>query len=218
MVTSRVCLGENLRPDPDTGALQMTKWSTPRNVHDQVLLSSGDGAVVQMTTAPGLMLMDHAAQWINDSPVGHTVLIRVTRRWKKVVTSNPNALQFRDRWSWQINAPAVDPITNAILNGQAGLAGDLGTDTVAEPMPGVFTAWLGSNCSDEWVGLTLNPQDVFNLRYRMYLWTPPPWSDNANKNAPTHSGEAGWSRVQIIVFPQQGPTVQGVTSLTGNPG
>jgi hypothetical protein len=209
MVTSRVCIGENLTSDPDTGALQMAKWSVPRLVHDQVVLSTGDGTVIESTTSPGTMLMDHATQWVNDSPVGHTMLIRVIRRWKKVVTSNPNAIQFRDRWSWQINAPAVEPITSGILNGQAGLAGDLGTDTVAEPLPGVFTAWLGSNMSDEWVGLTLNPGDQFNIRYRMYVWTPPPWSDNANKNAPEHSAEAGFSRLQLIAFPQQGPTVQG---------
>lgn len=218
MVTSRICLGENLTSDAATGMLQMAKWSVPRLVHDESILSTGDGSVVETTSSPGKMLMDHSASWLNDSPVGHTMLIRVVRHWKKVVTSNPNALQFRDRWSWQINAPAVDPLTSGILNGQSGLAGDLGTDTVAEPLPGVFTAWLGSNCVDEWVGLTLNPDDVFNLRYRMYIWTPPPWSDNANKNAPTHSAEAGWSRVQLWVFPQQGPTVQGVTSTTGNPG
>lgn len=209
MVTSRVCLGENLTSDPATGGLQMAKWSVPRLVHDVAVISSGDGAVVETTTSPGNLLMDHQASWINDSPVGHTMLIRVIRRWKKVVTSNPNAIQFRDRWAWQINAAAVEPITNAIMNGQSGLAGDLGTDTVAEPNPGVFTAWLGSNSSDEWVGLTLNPGDVFNIWYRMYVWTPPPWSDNANKNAPTHSAEAGWARMQLIVFPQQGPTVQG---------
>lgn len=209
MVTSQVCLGENLTSDPSTGLLQMAKWSTPRLAHDVAITSSGDGAITEMTTTPGLMLMDHQAQWINDTPVGHTMLIRVIRRWKKVVTSNPNAIQFRDRWAWQINAPAVEPITSAIMNGQSGLAGDLGTDTVAEPLPGVFTAWLGSNSADEWVGLTLNPGDVFNIWYRMYVWTPPPWSDNANKNAPTHDAEAGWARMQLIVFPQQGPTVQG---------
>lgn len=209
MVTSKVCLGENLTSDPTTGLLQMAKCSTPRLVHDVAIQSTGDGAVTEMTTSPGLMLMDHQAQWINDTPVGHTMLIRVIRRWKKVVTSNPNAIQFRDRWAWQINAAAVEPITSAIMNGQSGLAGDLGTDTVAEPLPGVFTAWLGSNSADEWVGLTLNPGDVFNIWYRMYVWTPPPWSDNANKNAPTHSAEAGWARLQLLVFPQQGPTVQG---------
>lgn len=193
----------------------MAKWSVPRNVHDVVILSGADGGVIETTTSPGVMLMDHSASWINDSPVGHTMLVRVTRRWKKVVTSNPNAIQFRDRWAWQINAPAVEPITSGLLNGQAGLSGDLGTDTVAEPLPGVFTAWLGSNMSEEWVGLTLNPDDVFNIRYRMYVWTPPPWSDNANKNAPEHDAEAGWSRLQLIVFPQQGPTVQGVIDPSG---
>lgn len=209
MVTSQVCLGENLTTDPLTGQLQMAKWSVPRLVHDQVILSSADGPVVETTMSPGVLMMDHQASWVNDTPVGNTMLIRLIRRWKKVITSNPNAIQFRDRWAWQINAAAVEPITNAIMNGQSGLAGDLGTDTVAEPLPGVFTAWLGSNSSDEWVGLTLNPGDVFNIWYQMYYWTPPPWSDNANKNAPEHDAEAGWARMQLIVFPQQGPTVQG---------
>lgn len=209
MVTSRVCLGENLTSDAATGMLQMAKWSVPRLVHDEVVPSNGDGVIIETTTSPGKLLMDHQTQWVNDSPVGHTMLIRVTRHWKKVVTSNPNAVQFRDRWAWQINASAVEPVTSAIMNGQAGLAGDLGTNTVAEPLPGVFTAWLGTGSADEWVPLTLNPGDIFNTWYRMYVWTPPPWSDNANKNAPQHDAEATWSRMQLMVFPQQGPTVQG---------
>jgi hypothetical protein len=47
------------------------------------------------------------------------------------------------------------------------------------------------------------------MHYRCYVWTPPPWSDNANKNSPKHEAAARWARIQMIAFPQQGRLVTG---------
>lgn len=209
MVTSSVCVAENLAIRQSDGALQMAPWSVPRNVVDQMVKSNADGQLLSTQTLPGKLMMDHQFNWLNDSPVDHTILIRVTRRWKETLTSNPNAIQYRDRWAWGLNVVPTVPVVTSTFNGQVNLAGDVGTNTVAEPNPGKFYGWWGTNTSEEWVGLPITPGDQINLWYQAYVWTPPPWSDNANKNAPEHTAAAGWSRVQMIAFPQQGATVIG---------
>jgi hypothetical protein len=89
-----------------------------------------------------------------------------------------------------------------------GTAGDVGSNSVAEPNPGKFYHWWGTNTSEEWLG-PLQPGDQIALWYRQYVWTPPPFSDNANKNSPSHEAEAGWVRIQLQAFPRQGKLVSG---------
>jgi len=55
----------------------------------------------------------------------------------------------------------------------------------------------------------LAPGQRLNVHYRTYVWTPPPWSDNANKNSPQHQAAARYSRVQLQAFPTQGSLVVG---------
>lgn len=187
----------------------MAPWSVPRLVHDAITHSGGDGQLLSTTTLPGKLLMEHPFHWKNDSPVDHTLLIRVTRRWRETLVSNPNAIEYRDRWSWAINTDPVEPTVSGVYNGQAGLSNDIGTNTVAEPNPGLWYGWWGSSTSDEWIPLPITPGDQLNVWYRQYVWTPQPWSDNANKNNPQHSAAAGWSRCQLWAYPQQGKTVIG---------
>jgi hypothetical protein len=183
------------------GVLRAAPWSVPRLAVDKLARSGGDGPLLRETTLPGKLLVDQPTHWRNITPIPHMVLIRITRRYKNIITSNPNAIQFRDRWTWAIDSPAREPITSGLFNGQVGLANDVGTDTVAEPMPGMYWLWWGTTTADEWVG-PINPGQKLNMWYRGYVWTPPGWSDNANKNAPRHEAYAGWSRIQMIVFPQ----------------
>ena len=67
---------------------------------------------------------------------------------------------------------------------------------------------MDAHSSDEWLG-PLGPGETLNLWYRAYLWTPPPWSDNANKSNPQHNFTAAYTRIQFIAFPQQGTVVAG---------
>lgn len=209
MVTSKVCVAENLAVDDATGLLQMAPWSVPRLVHDYPAHSNADGQLLKTVTLPGKLLIEHKFNWFNDSPVDHQLLIRVTRRWRETLVSNPNAIEYRDRWAWAINTEPSEPVVSGVYNGQCGLSGDLGTNTVAEPNPGLFYGWWGTVTTDEWVGLLITPGDQLNCWYRQYVWTPEPWSDNANKNSPQHSAASGWARCQLWAFPQQGPTVVG---------
>lgn len=208
MTTTRVVVGENLVVNDD-GELEMAPWSIPMLVHDVMIPSSGDGDLIETIYAPGKLLMDQQLTWRNDTPVDVTMLIRVTRRFKRWITSNPNAIQFRDRWSWAVDADAEDPLTGGIFNSQCGSAVDIGTNTVAEPNPGKFWHWWGTNTEDEWVWLTIRQGQTINTWYKCFVWTPPPFANNANKNQPQHVAEAGWARMQMIAYPQQGALVYG---------
>jgi hypothetical protein len=203
------CISENLTTTVPGGLLQLAKHSVPRLVVDQVALSGGDGALVVNTALPGKLLIDKQVSYVNEDPIPLTMLIRVTRGTKFWETSNPNAIQFRDRWSYAIDETPPTPITSSVYNSAAGGAVDVGTNSVAEPNPGLQYIWVGAHSSDEWVPADVNPGELFSLWYRCYVWTPPPWSDNANKSNPVHSAFASYARIQLIVFPTQGQLVSG---------
>lgn len=214
-MSASVCVAENLLIGED-GKLRLAPWSVPRNVVDVVATSGADTTkLLAHDTLPGVLLISRKVAWTNDSPVDHMVRAMITRRWKRWVTSNPNAVQFRDRWSSAItpkdtNPPVEpdEPLTSGILNGQTGSSIDTGSNTVAEPNPGKFWHWWGTNTSEEWLG-PLKPGETLRLWYQSYVWTPPPFSDNANKNSPGHEASAGYARVQLMVFPEQGKLVTG---------
>lgn len=205
-----VCVDENITTDLG-GMLQLKPWAVPRLVADVRAISGGDGKLTPQTSLPGKLMIDQKINWRNDTPLSVMLLIRVIRGSKNWIVSNPNAIQFRDRWTYAIDpdnlVPAV-PVTTGIYNSQVGSALDVGTNSVAEPNPGKQWVWVDVNCSDEWVG-PVPPGDHFNLWYRCYAWTPPPYSDNANKNTPVHVANAGWTRIQLMSFPTQGNVVTG---------
>ncbi len=202
-----VCTDEHIGID-SAGLLRLERWSVPRLVSDIKAESSGDGNLTQTIALPGKLLIESNSTWANDAPVDMMMLIRVTRSWRGWLTSNPNAVQFRDRWTWAKDRKPSTPVTTGVFNSQVGSAIDLGTNTVAEPLPGREWVWTPVTMSDEWVG-PIAPGERLNVWYRAYVWTPPPWSDNANKNSPQHSATANYTRVQLIAFPQQGSVVVG---------
>lgn len=204
-----VCIGENLTTD-DAGLLRMQPWAVPRPVVDVKAVSSdGDGTVLPATVLPGRLLINQKVSWKNDTPIEQGVLISVTRASREWIVSNPNAIQYRDRWSYAVDAEPAVPVTSGIFNSQCGSSIDLGTNSVAEPQPGKQWMWAPANCADEWVPYPIAPGETLNVWYRCYLWTPPPWSDNANKNAPEHVARAKWARIELWAFPQQGTVVTG---------
>ncbi|ORA38125.1 DUF7172 family protein [Mycobacterium aquaticum] len=203
-----VCIGENLTTD-DAGQLRLQPWAVPRLVADVRGNSGGDGKVYPTTALPGKLLIDIKAGWRNETPLEQQLLIRVVRGPRYWLTSNPNAIQFRDRWTYAMDAEPGPPITSGIFNGQTGSAIDLGTNSVAEPQPGQQWMWTDTNMVDEWVPYPIGPGQSFKAWYRCYVWTPPPWSDNANKNSPKHEAKANWARLQLIAFGQQGNVVTG---------
>lgn len=210
-VEPNVCLDENLMIDA-AGRMIVAPWSVPRLVVDEKALAGGnDGPLLPEEERPGKLLIDHQAGWRNDSPLEHMVLITVTRASRRWILSNPNAIQFRDRWTTIIDEDDLEPevpVTTSIYNSQIGSAIDIGTNSVSEPAPGKQWMWSGVNASDQLVG-PVQPGEKLNLWYRQYVWTPPPWSDNGNKNNPEHKAYAGWTRIQFMALPQQGTLVTG---------
>jgi hypothetical protein len=204
-----VCVGENITTD-DTGQLRLQPWSTVRLVADvKAMADDGDGRITKPLTAlPGKLLIDQKVSWRNDSPLPAQVLITVTRSSRYWLTSNPNAIQIRDRWTTAIDTPAGTPITTSIYNSRCGSAVDIGTNSVAEPEPGRQWRWADAFSTDEWLA-PIDPESTLNLWYRCYAWTPPPWSDNSNKSSPQHQIRAGWTRISLHAFPQQGNVVTG---------
>lgn len=202
-----VCLDENLTTD-EAGALRLQPWSVPRVVVDVRALAAGDGKVYPTTAPPGKLLIDRKVSWRNDTPLEQMIRIRVVRASRSIIVSNPNAIQFRDRWTYAVDAEPSVPITIGPVNGQSGASVDLSSNSVAEPNPGVLWTWSPTCSHTEWWG-PLEPDQQFNLWYRCYVWTPPPWSDNANKNQPNHDARANWARIQLKAYPEQGTLVSG---------
>lgn len=214
MTAPLVCVSENMVIGAD-GKLRLAPWAAPRVVADVQFKSGGDGKLLETREQPGKLMIDGALGWVNDSPVPHQVRIMVTRRYKFWVTSNPNLIRFQDRWTVAVTARGAEyvepdePLTTGISNSIAGSAGDVGSNTVAEPNPGLFVHWWGTSQIDDWSTATLEPGDSMAMRYRQYVWTPDPFSDNANKNSPRHEAESGWTRVALMVYPQRGKLVAG---------
>ena len=203
-----VCIGENLTTD-DAGQLRVQPWTVPRPVADVRAMASGDGAIGSTQSLPGVRRLVMRMSWRNDAPLPQGLKILITRGSRSIITSNPNAIQFRDRWTWAIDAPASRPITTSISNGRMGAALDVQTNSVSEPNPGKLWTWDDGNSVEEWIPRELEPDEQLNVWYQCYVWTPPPWSDNANKNAPQHDARANWVRGMLWAYPVQGTVVTG---------
>ena len=206
-VEPSVCTDEHIGGDA-AGLPLLRPWSVPRLVADVRADSAGDGKLNSTVSLPGKLLINTEAGWRNDGPLDVTMLIRVTRSYRSWLVSNPNYIQFRDRWTYAVDRRPETPTVTGIYNSQAGSAIDLGTNSVAEPLPGREWVWTPTQSVDEWVARPLAPGERFDLRYRAYVWTPPAWSDNANKSNPQHEAAARWARIQLFAYPRQGTVVR----------
>lgn len=205
-----VCVDENLSTD-ESGLLVIQPFAVPRRVARVKALSGGDGTLFPQVALPGKMLINAKVGYRNVNPEPVQMVVRVVRASKSWITSNPNAIQFRDRYTYVIDMDDVEPsvpVTTSIYNSQCGSAADLGTNSVAEPNPGKQWMWVDANSADEWVG-ELQPGEKLNVWYRQYVWTPPPFSDNANKNKPEHKAYGQWAAVELWAYPQQPGLVTG---------
>lgn len=204
-----VCMDENMTTDA-AGQPQFEPWAVPRPVVDLKVQSGGDGRLIKPEISlPGKRLISQKFSWLNDTPIEQPVLIRVTRASRSILTSNPNAIQVRDKWNYAIDNNPEEPITTTVHDGQFGGAIDLGSNSVAEPVPGRLWLWSDTCTVDKWVTPLLKPTQTVNVWYQCYVWTPPPWSNNANKNSPQHEVYVNWVRLQLIVHPMQGNVVVG---------
>lgn len=202
-----VCVDDNMLVTDD-GVLRMSKWSVPNLLRDVMVKSGADGKISPTIHAPGKLMMNQQIVVKNESPLDVNILITVTRHWRDIVVSNPNAIQLRDRWTYRTERMPEEPVTTTIFNGQLTGSIDVQSNSVAEPNPGRAWVWSGSNSAQEHV-FGVAPGDDFYLWYQAYGWTPPPFSDNANKNSPQHVLNAYWTRITLETEPTQGRLVAG---------
>lgn len=205
-----VCVDENIDVDA-SGLLVIQPFAVPQLAMDVKVKSGGDGPLLELSVLPGKLLMETQFAWRNNGPLPCDMMVRCIRGPKSWISSNPNAIQFRDRYTYTIDPEGVTPsipVTTSIYNSQTGTAIDLGTNSVAEPLPGLDYVWIEASCTDEWIG-PANPGEKVEVWFRGYVWTPPPFSDNGNKNAPIHNAVANWTRLQLWAYPTQGTLVTG---------
>lgn len=194
-----VCASANL--NIATAAIRPEKWSAPRMVQQVSAASIADGTISSagLVSQPGRLLIDTAISWTSDSPLDTMVRLVVIRDYRSIVVSNPNAIQIWDSWNYAINATARTPDSYNLVNSLCTLGIDVGTNNVAQPYAGVMSQDYPATASEEWY--TLPAGATLNVKYRCYVWTPPPWSNNANANSPTHSASARSVKLRLWAFP-----------------
>lgn len=205
---AQVCVSRNM--GIDGGILSIEPWSIPHHVLDQTFNSVGDGTFTQLTTLPGKLMIDSGIlTWTNTSPLDARVLVRIQRAFRDWRVSNPNAVQIRDRFTYAIGGtdPRV-PDTSSVYNGQSGASIDVGVQANGTPFKGQYWEWEDGTMIEDWLG-PVPPGEDFKIWYRCYLWTPPPWSNNANENNPQHSANVRSTRIQLMAFPTQDVEITG---------
>lgn len=198
----QVCVSRNLSITDNVLGIQ--PWSIPRHVIDQTFNSVGDGPFDQQTTLPGKLMIDSGIlSWTNTSPLAANMLLRIQRARREYFTSNPNVVQIRDRFTTSITDkdPRV-PDPSDTYQGATGGGVDVGATSAGQPISLQVAVWEDPSVTEDWIG-PVPPGGTFKLWYRCYLWTPPPWSNNANANKPLHYASVFNARIQAMAFPTQ---------------
>lgn len=203
---AEVCVSRNL--SITAGALGIEPFSVPVVALDATYNSTGDGTyTLPQTVLPGRLMIDSGIQsWTNSTPLDAQMLVRIQRARRDWWTSNPNAVQVRDRYTYTVNGDSPrTPDTSSTYHGQSGSAGDVGTDSAAQPYQAIFYEYEDGTMLEDWI--TVPAGAVFKIWYRAYMWTPPPWSNNANAGAPTQSINIYNTRIVLMAFPTQDKAV-----------
>lgn len=204
----KICVSKNLSID-GAGKLGIAPWSVPRHVADYTALSTGDGAYGANTVLPGKTMINSGVNWTNTTPLAQKILLRVQRASRRLIVSNPNAVQIRDRWTYNIGGGTIpDPDPSQTLQTQMTASVDLSTALLGTPNYGRLRLYRPQSMSEDWLGDVLPGQTVL-VSYRCILWTPPPWSDNSSANSPLHEAYVGSTRLQLMAFPTQDPEIVG---------
>lgn len=195
----QVCTSRNLAIT--AGQLGLEKWSVPRMVAQTSATSTGDGAITGsgLPTQPGRLMIDTGLTWMSDSPLPSMMRLQVIRSYRTIVTSNPNAVQIWDSWRIGIGQPAATPDSYGLVNSLCTLGIDHGTNSSALPNYARVHQDYPATATEEWIELPAGVE--IDINYRCYVWTPPPWSNNASANSPLHEAYSRGVNLRLWAFP-----------------
>ena len=208
----QVCVDRNLKTSGGDATLGLQRWSAPRPVAEMSATSTGDGAISSsgLTSQPGRLMVDATVSWTSDSPLSSRVRLQVIRPYRTLISSNPNALQIWEAWNSRIGStlPVVPTVPNsyAAVNSLCTLAFDAGTNSSALPYRGYCYQDYPHSMVEDWYEVPAG--DTLAIHYRAYVWTPPPWSNNASANAPIHEAYARGVKLRLWAFPTQDEAVR----------
>lgn len=201
---TKVCISKNL--GVDSGVLKVEPWSVFRHVADTTTPATGDGTIVQTDYLPGKLMVQAGLAWTSDAPIPLQMVVRIQRGPRQIITSNPNAVQIRDRWT-SLNSPIGElpeyPTTAIVFQSQRTLAGDLSTNIDTTPKAGIFANYIDQTMTEDLVPDLLMPGETVTVLYAAFAWTPPPFSNNANAGGPVHTVTVSWVRIQLMAIPAQ---------------
>ncbi|WP_425301937.1 DUF7172 family protein [Nocardia farcinica] len=199
MTMPQVCVSRNL--SIAGGALGLQPWSVPRMVAQVSATSTGDGAITGagLTSPPGRLMIDTGLSWVSDSPLPTMMRLQVIRSYRTIVTSNPNVVQIWDSWRIGIDQLAQVPNSYGLVNSLCTLGVDHGTNQAALPNYARVHQDYPTTATEEWVELPAGSE--IDVAYRAYVWTPPPWSNNASANQPLHEAHARGVKLRLWAFP-----------------
>nr|WP_280505821.1 hypothetical protein [Nocardia farcinica] len=170
--------------------------------------STDDGSIGTsgISTPTGRPLVNTGLTWMSDSPLPLMMRLQVIRSYRTIVTSNPNAVEIWDSWRIGVGQPAADPTSYGLVNSICRLAIDHGTNSSALPNYARVHQDYPATASEEWVELPAGEE--IDINYRCFVWTPPPWSNNASANSPLHEVYARGVKLRLWAFPMADETVR----------
>ncbi|WP_458793913.1 DUF7172 family protein [Nocardia nova] len=202
----QVCTSRNL--SISAGVLGIEKWSVPRMVGQVTATSTGDGPITGngLTSQPGQLMIDTSISWVSDSPLPSMVKLEIIRQYRTIICSNPNVIQIWDSWTTAIDATARTPDNYSAANGLSTFGFDAGTDNASQPVKGLISQDYPVTATEDWIEVPAS--STLNVKYRCYVWTPPPWSNNANANSPTHEADSRGVKLRLWAYPMADQAVR----------
>lgn len=174
-----VCVSEDFTVD---GAGQLSIAAHTRMSHVSTLSAApvSRRKTWSEIALPGDRMWFLQSQVVNTSPVDRPVMFRLNRPYVFLSPAQPNAIQLRDKWETEVGASPIAPAVDVTesYNGVWTASVDSGPPGGSPQRGRTFPYWPGVMVA-ETVMVPAGESAV--LSWAGYVWTPPPWSNNANE-------------------------------------
>lgn len=134
-----------------------------------------------ITSLPGEPLWDHEIVAVNDAPSARLAVFRLQRPYSTMFeVPQPNAMQMRDGWAYRVGPGVTAPPVSVVedYNGAWTASADSGTFSDGTTRKGRLIRYFPGSMVD--VQVHVPAGETVALRWAGWVWTPPPWSNNAD--------------------------------------